>query len=165
MYPALCLVFVSAQGWGQMSTTGTISGTVSDSTGAVVPQAAITVLNEQTQLETHTASNESGGFVVPGLAPGPNDVTITKQGFRAYKETGIIVSPAQVATLNAVVNVGAVATTVNVEASLAQLQTITPEVSSQVSSTQVATPGMVRRRKPLTLRTQCPLRSTTLSAN
>ena len=136
---ALCLGFVSAQGWAQISTTGTITGTVSDSTGAVVPQAAITVLNEETRLETHTASNGSGGFVVPGLAPGAYDVTITKQGFETYRETHIIISPAQVATINAVLKLGAVATTVNVEASAAAVQTSTPEVSSQVSGKEVIT--------------------------
>jgi len=136
MYPAFCLMFVSAQGWGQMSTTGTISGTVSDSTGAVVPQAAITVLSEATRLETHTTSNDSGGFVVPGLAPGPYDVTVTKQGFQTYKETGILVSPAQVATINVVLKLGAVATTISVEASAARVEISTPEVSSQVSGRQ-----------------------------
>ena len=84
MCPALCLVFVSAQGEGQMSATGTISGTVTDSTRAVVPRAAITVLNEQTQLETRAASNESGGFVAPGLASRPYDVTSI---IRREKET------------------------------------------------------------------------------
>lgn len=139
MYAVLCLALVNAPGWAQLSTTGTINGTVSDSTGAGVPQAAITAISEQTRLETHAESNATGSFVVPGLATGRYDVTVTKQGFQTYKETGILVSPAQVATVNAVLNVGAVATTVNVTSSAAPVQTSTPEVSSQVSSTQVNT--------------------------
>jgi Carboxypeptidase regulatory-like domain/TonB-dependent Receptor Plug Domain len=136
---ALCLASVTLRGWGQVSTAGTMNGSVADLQGASVPQAEITVQSEATQLETHTTSNDSGAFVVPGLVAGAYDVTITKQGFETYKETNVLVSPAQVATVNVVLKVGEVTTTVGVQASAAQVQTSTPEISSQVSATQVAT--------------------------
>ena len=136
---AMCLAIVSVRSWGQVSTAGTMNGTVSDLQGATVPQAEITVQNGDTQLQTHTTTNDSGAFVVPGLVAGTYDVTITKQGFETYKETHVLISPAQVATINVVLKVGEVTTTVGVEASAAQVQTSTPEISSQVSSTQVAT--------------------------
>jgi len=139
MYAPLCLICLSAQGWAQVSTTATIRGTVTDATAGAIPNATIVVLNQQTQVETHTVSNDSGSFVVPGLNPGNYDVTITQQGFQTYKETQIVVSSAQVVTVNAVLRVGQVTESVNVEASTARVQTSTSEVSSQVTGTQAST--------------------------
>jgi len=138
MYASLCLVFLSARGWAQES-TGTIGGTVTDSGGAVVPQAAITITNEQTNLETHSVSNESGAFEVPQLEAGTFEVKITKQGFETYRETHIVVKSAQVATINAVMKVGSVTTIVEVQASSARVETTTPELSSEVTGTQMST--------------------------
>jgi hypothetical protein len=112
---------------------------VTDASGSVVPKAAVTVLNEQTQVPTSTVTNDSGGFVVPGLNPGSYDVTFKQQGFETYKVTNVVLSPAQFATVDAVLKVGQVSESVNVEASALRVQTSTPEVASQVTATQVAT--------------------------
>ena len=69
MYAALCLALLSAQGWAQVSTAATIRGTVTDASGSVVSNVAIVVLNEQTQVETHTVSNDSGGLCSPWVEP------------------------------------------------------------------------------------------------
>jgi hypothetical protein len=133
------MVLLSTKGWSQLTTSGTINGTVTDSTGGVVPQAAVTVFSEETQLETHTESNRDGGFVVSALPPGRYKVTIVKNGFETFTENGIVLSAAQVATVNAVLTVGQVSTEVNVQASAAQVQTSTAEVSNVVSENQVGT--------------------------
>src|ERR1700685_278326 len=75
LYAALCMALLSTQGWAQVSTAATIRGTVTDASGSVVPKAAVVVLNQQTQVPTSTVTNDSGGFVVPGLNPGTYDVT------------------------------------------------------------------------------------------
>jgi Carboxypeptidase regulatory-like domain len=139
LFSFLCWVMNSPEAWAQLTTTGTLSGRVTDSRGAVVPQAAITVSSEDTKVETHTTSNGDGSFVLPGLPPGGYDVTIVKQGFETYTESGILLSPAQVATVNAMLTVGQVSTSVTVHGSAAQVQTTTAEVSNQVNEQQVST--------------------------
>jgi hypothetical protein len=138
-FAPLFLILLGAQGWAQILTTGTISGTVTDMSGAAVPQAGISVFNEETHVATHTVSNASGAFALPGLQPSRYDVSISKQGFKTYSQTGVVLSPAQVFTINARLTVGSVKTTVTVQATAAQVQTSTPEIASLVPGSQVAT--------------------------
>jgi hypothetical protein len=105
----------------------------------VVANAAVAVLREQTSLETRTVTDTSGAFAVSGLDPGNYTVSFTQQGFQTYKAANILVSPAQVVTVNAVLKVGEVKQEVNVEAGAAAVQTSTAEVSSNVAGEQVMT--------------------------
>ena len=139
LFASLCWVLNNPEAWAQLTTTGTLTGTVTDSSGGVVPQAAVTVSSEETQVQTHTESNRDGSFVVAGLPPGNYKVTIEKAQFQTYTETGIILNTAQVATVNAVLSPGQVATNVTVHGSAVQVQTSTPEVSNQVNEQQVST--------------------------
>src|SRR5271154_2996763 len=138
MFTSLFLAFCPA-GWSQLTTSATLNGTVTDASGGVVPQAAITVINEDTNVETHTVSNADGSFVAPGLVPGRYKVTVAKNQFQTYTETGIILDTAQVATVNAALTVGQVATSVTVQSSAVQVQTSTAEVSNEVEEQQVET--------------------------
>ncbi len=126
-------------GWCQLTTTGTIEGTVRDTSGAVVPGASVTILSESTRLQTITKSNADGSFVMSGLAGGTYTVKVSKGGFQTYTETGIVLHPTQVATVNARMSVGKVTTQVTVKASAVQVQTATPEISSLVSEKQIST--------------------------
>src|SRR6266849_5939162 len=69
--------------WAQTN-TGSISGTVRDSTGAVVPDAKVTLKNMATGLERSIQTDSTGGYSIPGLAAGVYDVTISKSGFANY---------------------------------------------------------------------------------
>ncbi len=123
----------------QLTTTGTITGTVTDTSRAVVPGAEVTIINEGTHVQTTTRTNADGSFAIPGLTIGNYTVKVTKQGFQTYTETGITLHPAQVVSVNPVMKIGLVTTQVQVTASAAQVQTATPEVSSEVSERQVVT--------------------------
>lgn len=123
----------------QLTTTGTITGTVTDTSRAVVPGAEVAIINEGTHVQTTTRTNADGSFAVPGLTIGNYTVKVTKQGFQTYTETGITLHPAQVVSVNPVMKIGLVTTQVQVTASAAQVQTATPEVSSEVSERQVVT--------------------------
>jgi hypothetical protein len=133
------VLFWGRASFGQLSTTGTVAGTVRDSSGAVVPGASIVIINQGTKVERKTLSNSDGSFAVPGLTVGTYDVHVTKQGFRTFYESGIILHPAQVATVEATMRVGQVTTQVQVTASAAQVETTTPEISNEVSQHQVVT--------------------------
>ena len=134
----LCLAF-SPAGWSQLTTSGALNGTVTDSSGAVVPQATITVSSEDTTVETHTTSNGDGSFVVSTLPPGHYKITIAKDGFQSYTETGITLNAAQVVTVKPVLNVGQATVNVTVQASTVQVQTTTSEVSNVVGEESVGT--------------------------
>lgn len=123
----------------QLASTATINGTVTDTSGAIVPDASITILNEATKSKTTTRSNTAGSFAVAGLAVGQYTISVSKQGFQTYVESGIALHPTQVATVNPVLKVGQVSTKISVVASAAQVQTSTSEISSHVSGQEAVT--------------------------
>ncbi len=124
--------------WPQLS-TGTISGTVTDNSGAVVPGATITIVNEGTNATVTVSSNSDGTFASAAVPVGVYTVTVTKQGFKTHAEKGVQVHPAQVSTVNLQLALGTVTQQVEVSASAVQVQTSTPEVSSEVSAKEVGT--------------------------
>jgi hypothetical protein len=140
---ALCILFISLfcalRCQAQVSTAGAITGTVTDASGAVVPQVVIRIVNAETGVEISTQSNSDGTFVAPSVPVGTYSVIASKEGFQKYVESGIILHPATVATVNPVMQVGQVTTEVRVIASAAAVQTSTPEVSNLVSGQQVGT--------------------------
>ena len=122
----------------QLSTTTQVSGTVSDSSGAVVPDATVTAVSEATQIAARAQSNADGSFVLTGLTPGLYTITITKQGFKTFKTSNLELHPATVSTVNATLNPGDVGVEVSVVATAAQVQTTTAEVSNLVSEAQIS---------------------------
>ena len=114
----------------QLTTTGTISGTVIDQSGAVIPGASVMITQTETKTMTQTASNSSGYFVQVGLESGHYDVTVSVKGFATYRETNIYLEPMATYNVRAMLRPSAVAETVTVTGTEAQVQTTTAEVSS-----------------------------------
>src|SRR5580698_5913639 len=71
------------------SERGTITGVVTDSSGAVVPGAKVTVTNPQTNVPLDATTNQTGEYTVPSLEPGVYNVRVDKQGFRSTEEKGL----------------------------------------------------------------------------
>src|SRR6185437_6740342 len=69
------------------SGAGTIQGTITDPTGAVIPRASINVVNQATGVTSTTKTNGAGLYQVPGLFAGTYVVTITATGMETYKRT------------------------------------------------------------------------------
>src|SRR5215471_4720731 len=92
----------------QLATTGTITGTIADRSGAVLPHAAITITNTETGTVTQTTTNSAGTFSRPGLPVGHYEVTVSNPGLATYKEAGIYLGPAAVYTVSAKLNPAAV---------------------------------------------------------
>jgi hypothetical protein len=135
-----CLVFFlwSLPMMAQLS-QGTVTGVVQDATGAVVPDATVTVVNEQTQSTRTTQASSAGLFSLPGLPVGNYDVSVSKNGFQEFRQTGIVLHPTQVATVNVLLAVGGVSTQVQVSSAVAGVETAESSVSSEVSGEQAAT--------------------------
>src|SRR5688500_10954716 len=81
--------------------TGTILGIVSDPSGAAVPQARVTVVNENTGQQREIQSDDTGGYLATFLPVGVYTVTVEKQGFRKASLTGIVIQVDQQVRLNA----------------------------------------------------------------
>jgi len=128
---AFCLVSAAVL-WAQVSTTGTLQGTVTDPTGAVVAGASVKVADQATGAAIETASGTDGRFVVANLKPGNYTVTVTVQGFKTgqYRDVTIVVGG--VYDLPVKLAVGAVATTVTVEAGAVVLETSTTTVGTTI---------------------------------
>ncbi len=123
--------------WAQLSTTATISGTVTDSSGAVLPGATVTVEDEGTHIKTVVRSNQDGSFIAPGLPVDSYSVGISKQGFQSYSVTGILLHPATTSTINGTLSPGSVSTGITVTAAAALVETSTSEVANEVDSAEI----------------------------
>ena len=137
--PVVLFWAVCSISWAQLNTSATISGTVTDASDAVVPDATVTITNQETKVSATTQSTGSGTYVMPNLPVGTYTVAVSKNGFQNFTEANVILHPATVATVNAVLQLGSVGTAVTVEASAAEVQTSTSENAHEVSSVQVST--------------------------
>ena len=85
---ALALLFTNSALVAQLSTRATITGTVTDGTGAVVPGAKVTITDDSTKVATQAETNKEGSYNVTGLTISTYSVTIAKAGFKNYVVTG-----------------------------------------------------------------------------
>jgi Carboxypeptidase regulatory-like domain/TonB dependent receptor len=106
-------------------TLGTVTGTVTDATGATIPSASILLLNEQTAATRNTTSNGTGSYLIQDLPIGTYTLTITAPGFNTQKLTGFLVQADRTATLLIKMKAGDVSTSIDVSAD-AQLNTTDP---------------------------------------
>src|SRR5947207_10408182 len=74
---------------GQIAGTGNIQGTISDPTGAVVPNASVTLTNVSTLVAHKTTTDSAGVYVFPGIPVGTYTLAINAPGFKAYERTGV----------------------------------------------------------------------------
>src|SRR5215510_7503110 len=121
--PALMFIVLGAPriALSAQTTTGTISGTVVDPGGALIPGAKVSVANEATGESRSTISSETGSFSFPSLLPATYTIRIELPGFQTFQSIGNVLTPngrLDVGELK--LTIGAVDETVNVEASVAQ---------------------------------------------
>jgi len=123
----------------------TIVGTVTDASGAVVPNATITITNTDTGLARSLPTNGDGQYVVPGLHIGHYDLHATASGFKIAEHRGIVLDVGDRTRIDFRLEVGNVQEKVTVEASSSvAVQTDTGEVSNLITGqqiTQLATNG------------------------
>ncbi len=132
------------------SDNSTISGMVKDPSGAAVAGAKVTVKNEGTSFERQTTTNETGFYTVPNLAPGYYTVTVEMTGFRTFTTTRNKLEAALPLAVNVDLTVGQLTETVNVEASVAQLNTESATVGKTVEQMQIQNMSL-NGRNPLLL--------------
>src|SRR5215472_3947123 len=118
---------------GQGGAYGTILGTVTDNSGAVVANANIEVTNTETGVIAHTQTGSSGDYTVPYLKPGTYKVTVQATGFQKSVVDNIGLVVAQQARVDVTMKPGQVLESVEVQASAVALDTDSSSVSQLVS--------------------------------
>ena len=114
----ICLLPAFGQG-----NSGTIKGTVSDASGAVVPDAVVRVANQATGVAIESKTNSQGLYVVPFLQPGRYAVTVEQQGFKTAKHTNILLQVSDQLSIDFSLQIGAAASEVTVESSVPLVNT------------------------------------------
>ena len=120
------------------SATATLSGTVSDSSGAVLSGARVTATNNATNVSTVGVTNQSGDYLVPNLAFGEYTVSIVHDGFRKFLETKVVLNAGQRFGLSAKLELGQVADSLTVSASAAALDDKTSQISQVFEPAELA---------------------------
>lgn len=132
----LCLFLVPVLVWAQ-SDRGSIVGTVTDASGAVVPGARVTATHVNTKVQTTTTTNEVGLYSILNLPIGNYTVSFIKQGFKTLDRDGITVAVAQVVKLDATMEVGAVAETITVTEAAPLLESQSVQVGAGMNASVV----------------------------
>ena len=101
--------------WAQAN-RASITGTVTDSTGALVSGVEVTATNTGTNVSAKTSSNQDGIYVIPNLFPGKYSVEFKRDGFETVRRPTITLESTQVVQINAELKVGAVTDTITVTA-------------------------------------------------
>ncbi|MGH9454574.1 MAG: carboxypeptidase-like regulatory domain-containing protein, partial [Terriglobia bacterium] len=132
---ALVMFMIPMIAWGQTTNAGTITGTVTDNTNAVVPDATVTITLKSTGTARTTTTNNEGRYVFANVDPGPYDVKVTKAGFSSAVIANQTVQVGTQLTENVQLQVGTVSTTVEVTTVPgAELQTMSSTVGSTLSA-------------------------------
>ncbi len=132
------LIFFAAQAHAQLTFRGGINGTVTDSTGAVVPNATIQTLEIATNVQHETVSSSAGAFSFPSIPIGKYNVTVTAPGFRRERYAGVQVSAGVIYTLQVKLAVASSSETVEVSAAAYTLDTTTTTQTTILDSASVA---------------------------
>ena len=138
LYLGLILLLVSTgRIFGQAGATGSILGTVTDSTGAVVPNVKVTVTNTGTNVPFHTTTSSAGDYLAPALIPGTYSVSAEAKGFQKSVTTGFTLTVNQKVRIDLALKPGEVTETMQVTAQAVALDTDSAALSQLVSQQQV----------------------------
>jgi len=115
-----------------------IHGTVTDSSGAVVPNATVNVVNTSTNISNTATTDSKGYYIFPQLqVGGPYTVSITASGFKGSTQTGLTLNVNDNREVNAQLAVGSGNTTIQVSASAVQVETSDTQLKSTITATEI----------------------------
>jgi hypothetical protein len=129
----LAVLFLPTSSKGQAVATGTLSGQVTDASGAAVLGATITLTDSSQGVSRTTTANDDGHYVFVNIPPGVYVLAVNKQGFRAAKIVAQNIQVGVSSTVNVVLEVGSVNETIEVTATNAELQTMNATIGNSVS--------------------------------
>ena len=129
------VLFATAFAALAQSDRGTLTGTITDPQGAVIPGAKLTAVSGDTGAEYATVSTPTGNYTIPQLPAGPvTALTVDASGFKKYEQKNITIQSAQTERLDIVMQVGSNTETVTITAEAALLKTENAEQSANITS-------------------------------
>ncbi|MFZ3262659.1 MAG: carboxypeptidase-like regulatory domain-containing protein [Terriglobales bacterium] len=135
---SVCILFLGASSLAlAQGGRGSISGVVSDPSGAIVSGAKVTALNHATGIEQHTVTSAAGLYSFVSLNPGLYLVTASQKGFENLAEDKVLVTVDQATTVNIVLRVGSVVETVTVSEAAALVDTTNSTVGQLIDSAAI----------------------------
>ena len=132
----LILLLTPVASWGQMS-GATLSGLVSDSSGALIPEATVTARNNATGVSQKSLTNKSGLYTIVDLEPGVYTVSVAAANFSTQVEKGIQLTVGGSRQLDVKLTIGDVSTRIEVTAGTADVETDTSVVSATVNQKRI----------------------------
>jgi len=132
------LVAFAAAGIARSAVTGSISGTLHDSTGGVIPDATLTVTNTAQGIQNKSHSDIKGFYSFPSLPVGRYDLLIEAPGFRAQKQSGLTIDTDSALTIDATLDVAAQVDAITVEAGEVRVETASTQLGEVIKGTQMA---------------------------
>ena len=140
MRPVRCaaaFLVLLAAGLNAQLNRGSLTGVVSDATGAMITQVRVTIRNTATGATYQTTTNDAGQYIQPNLPAGPYQVTFEAASFKTLVRSGISLGATEVLRVDAMMEVGAVSESVSVQAAAPRLQTEIPEVGTSLPSKEL----------------------------
>src|SRR5207302_7438521 len=147
---SVVLMVVSAAIVSAQTGTSNITGTVRDTTGAVVAGATVTATNEATEVQSTQTTTDSGVFAFSALPVGNYTITVEKQGFKILLKTKNVLEVGTPLVVDAAMEVGSVSETVTVTAGAEQLNSSNATIGNVVEQKAIETLPL-NGRNPLTL--------------
>lgn len=133
----ISLLLLSVSALLAQTDRGTITGTMSDASGAVIPGVTVVATNSQTGARYETISTETGNYVLAQLPAGIYELTAELAGFKKYVRHGIAVQVAQTLRVNVELEVGAASESVTVAADAPLLRTESGDLSHNVATSRI----------------------------
>src|SRR6185295_7229462 len=133
---ASILVLATVPARAQLA-TAELNGRVTDSSGAVLPGATVTVTQTATGLVRTVVTDGNGSYLISNLPTGPYRLEVALQGFRTYVQTGIVLQVGATPTINAVLALGALEESVTVEAAAPLVDVRSAGISNVVENERI----------------------------
>jgi hypothetical protein len=134
---SVAMLFTTPMNLRAQALYGSIVGTITDNSGALVPGASVKATQTGTGQTRETLTNEAGAYTFPNLPTGAYNITVGHEGFANFVKQGIAVSIDNVVRVDVALSVGATSETVQVAAQAAELQTDKAEVRSELSTKEI----------------------------
>ncbi len=139
------VLFCACVARAQINSTSSLSGTVADTTGALVPGAAITVQNSETGAKFETITGPNGAFTIPSLPAGRYAANVSLKGFKETRVPNIVLEVGIPTSIQVKLELGQQTESVTVQAESAILQTQTATVSTTLAGLQINSLPLVSR--------------------
>lgn len=139
------LALMSSKAVFAQITTATVVGTVTDRSGAVVPNASVTITNTDTNLTRAARTNSSGQYRFDLLPIGHYALEVTASGFKKFTQTGIVLTLNQTATVDVGLDLGSITETITITGAPPVVNTSSAEVGTTVESEQIVNLPLVNR--------------------